>query len=158
MCFFFMSQALLKPKIRFLGQKMSSVAHMQTHRHKSEKRGHTFRVSELFPSTYHQGSIQKCYEVTYYVMQIYYASFIAFALEHTAFYEKQQSYDLQLTGYQKIIHACFSYSCLIMYTKCSLKAHIVPKDRSYHKNALFSPLHLPINRFQFQNFDLSSSV
>ena len=58
-----MSQKSLDPKIRFLGQKVCSVAHAQTDRHtdmhESEYRGHPFRVSGIFPSTYHQGSVQK---------------------------------------------------------------------------------------------------
>ena len=62
MRFFLMSQGSLDPKIRFLGQKVCSVArvqtHRQTHRHESEYRGHPFRVSGIFPSTYHQGSVQ----------------------------------------------------------------------------------------------------
>ena len=32
--------------------------HRQTDRHESEYRGHPFRVSGIFPSTYHQGSVQ----------------------------------------------------------------------------------------------------
>ena len=32
--------------------------HRHTHIHESEYRGHPFRVSGIFPSTYHQGSIQ----------------------------------------------------------------------------------------------------
>ena len=35
-----------------------SVARVQTDRHKSEYRGHPFRVSGIFSSTYHQGSVQ----------------------------------------------------------------------------------------------------
>ena len=49
-------------KIRFLAQKLWSVARIQrnrhTDRHESEYRGHPFRVSGIFPSTYHQGSVQ----------------------------------------------------------------------------------------------------
>ena len=64
--FFLMSQGSLDPKIRFLGQKMCSVVRIQTDtqtdthtdRHESEYRGHPFRVSGVFPSTYHQGSFQ----------------------------------------------------------------------------------------------------
>ena len=62
MCFFLMSQGSLDPKIRFIGQKVCSVARVQTDtqtdRHESEYRGHPFRVSGIFPSTYHQGSAQ----------------------------------------------------------------------------------------------------
>ena len=51
-------------KIRFLGQKVCSVAceHTDGHTdtHKSEYRGHPFTVSGIFPSTYHQGSVQLC--------------------------------------------------------------------------------------------------
>ena len=53
-----MFQGSLDPKIRFLGQKVSSVARRQTDRHESEYRGHPFRVSGIFPSTYHQGAVQ----------------------------------------------------------------------------------------------------
>ena len=56
-----MFQGSLDPKIRFLGQKVCSVARLHTHTdtHRSEYRGHPFRVSRIFPSTYHQGSVQK---------------------------------------------------------------------------------------------------
>ena len=61
--FFLMSQGSLDPKIRFLGQQVCSVARVQTDiqtdRHEIEYRGHPFRVSGIFPSTYHQGSAQK---------------------------------------------------------------------------------------------------
>ena len=43
-----MSQGSLDPKIRFLGQKVCSVARVQTDRHESEYRGHPFRVSGFF--------------------------------------------------------------------------------------------------------------
>ena len=63
MRFFIMSQGSVNPKIRFLGQKVCSVARLQTDtqtdRHESDYRGHPFRVSGVFPSTYHQGSAQK---------------------------------------------------------------------------------------------------
>ena len=51
----------LNPKIRFLGQKKCSVAnrHRHTDAHESDYCGHPFRVSEVFPSTYQQGSAQK---------------------------------------------------------------------------------------------------
>ena len=70
MRFFLMSQGSLDPKIRFIGQKVCSVARVQTDtqthrhtdrqtdRHESEYRGHPFRVSGIFPSTYYQGSVQ----------------------------------------------------------------------------------------------------
>ena len=62
-----MFQGSLNPKIRFLAQKLWSVARVQTHTHtdrqtdthESEYWGHPFRVSGFFPSTYHQGSAQK---------------------------------------------------------------------------------------------------
>ena len=60
-----MSQWLLNPKIRFLGQKMCSVAHLRTdtqtdtHTHRSDYCGHPFRFSGVFPTAYHQGSAQK---------------------------------------------------------------------------------------------------
>ena len=63
MRFFLMSQGSLDPKIRFIGQKVCSVTCVQTdrqtHRHESEYTGHPFRVLGFFPSTYHQGSVQK---------------------------------------------------------------------------------------------------
>ena len=46
LCFFLMSEGLLNPKIKFLGQKVCSVA-------ESDYCGHSFRVSGVFPSTYH---------------------------------------------------------------------------------------------------------
>ena len=52
MRFFLMSQGSFSPKIRFLGQKVCSVARArtdgQTDRHESENRGHPFRVSGYF--------------------------------------------------------------------------------------------------------------
>ena len=75
MRFFLTSQGSFDPKIRFIGQKVCSVARVQTHRHtdtqtdrqtdrhESEYRGHPFRVSGIFPSTYHQGSVQKIREL-----------------------------------------------------------------------------------------------
>ena len=63
-----MSQGSLDPKIRFLAQKLWSVAcvqrNRQTDRHESENRGHPFRVSGIFPSTYHQGSVQHPFRVS----------------------------------------------------------------------------------------------
>ena len=60
--FFLMSQGSLDPKIRFLGRLVCHVARGQTDRHtdrhESEYRGHPFRVSGIFPSTYHQGAVQ----------------------------------------------------------------------------------------------------
>ena len=58
-----MSQWSFNPKNRFLGQKVCPVAHPQTDTHtqtdtQSDYWGHPFRVSEFFPSTYHQGSAQ----------------------------------------------------------------------------------------------------
>ena len=57
-----MSQGSLNPKIRFLGQNVCPVACLQTDRHtdrhESDYCGHPFRVSGVFPSTYHQGSAQ----------------------------------------------------------------------------------------------------
>ena len=43
MCFFLMSQGSLNPKIRFLGQKVCSVARERTDRHESDYCGHPFR-------------------------------------------------------------------------------------------------------------------
>ena len=54
-----MSQGSFSPKTRFLGQKVCSVARLQTDTHESEYRGHPFRVSGIFPSTYHQESVQQ---------------------------------------------------------------------------------------------------
>ena len=56
--FFFISQGSLNPKIRFLGQKVRLVAREQTDGHESDYCGHPFRVSGVFPTTYHQGSAQ----------------------------------------------------------------------------------------------------
>ena len=55
-----MSQGSLTTRIRFLGQKVCSVArgHTHTDTHGCENRGHPFRVSRIFPPTYHQGSVQ----------------------------------------------------------------------------------------------------
>ena len=62
MRFFLIAQGSFNPKIRFLGQKVCPVARSrtdtQTDRHQSEYRGHPFRVSGIFPSTFHQGSAQ----------------------------------------------------------------------------------------------------
>ena len=64
-----MSHGSLDPKIRFLGQKVCSVARLhtqtdtQTNTHESKNRGHLFRVSGVFPSTYHQGSAQYCIDL-----------------------------------------------------------------------------------------------
>ena len=62
--FFLISQGSLNLKIRFLAQKLWSVARVQRHRqtdtqthiHESDYCGHPFRVSGVFPSTYHQGT------------------------------------------------------------------------------------------------------
>ena len=51
MCFFLMSQGSLNPKVRFLGQKVCSVARERTDTHESDYCGHPFRVSGVFPST-----------------------------------------------------------------------------------------------------------
>merc|ERR1711923_604806 len=58
--FFLMSQGSFNPKIRFLGQKVYPVARgrTDTDTHESDYCGHPFRVSGVFPSTYHQGSAQ----------------------------------------------------------------------------------------------------
>ena len=60
MGFFHMFQGSLNQKVRFLGQKVCSVASVQpdTHTRESEYRGHSFMVSGIFPSTYHRGSVQ----------------------------------------------------------------------------------------------------
>ena len=58
MRFFLISQGSLNPKIRVLGQKVCPVARGQTDTHESDYRGHPFRVSGVFPSTYHQVSAQ----------------------------------------------------------------------------------------------------
>ena len=61
MRFFLMSQGSLDPKIRFLCQKVCSVARVQTDRHtdRQENTEDTLSVSGIFPSTYHQSSVQK---------------------------------------------------------------------------------------------------
>ena len=56
MRFFLMSKG--SQEIRLLGQKICSVAHLRTDGHESDYCGHPFRVSGVFPSTYHQGSAQ----------------------------------------------------------------------------------------------------
>ena len=53
-----MSQGSLNQKIRFLGQKVCSVARGQTRKWLSDYCGHPFRISWVFPTTYHQGSAQ----------------------------------------------------------------------------------------------------
>ena len=58
MGFFLMSQGSFYPNIRFLGQKVCPVARVQTDGDKSDYCGHPFRVSGVFPTTYHQGSAQ----------------------------------------------------------------------------------------------------
>ena len=62
---FLIFQGFFNPKIRFLCQKVCSVARgqtdIQTDRHERENRGHPFRVSGLFsnfPSIYHQRAVQ----------------------------------------------------------------------------------------------------
>ena len=45
MCFFLMSQGSLNPKIRFLGQKMCSVARVRTDRH-TDRQTHTKVTTE----------------------------------------------------------------------------------------------------------------
>ena len=54
---------LSNTKISFPGQKVCPVARTQTDertdRHEIENRWHPFRVSGMFPSTYHEGSVQK---------------------------------------------------------------------------------------------------
>ena len=72
-----MSQGSLIPKIRFLGQNLWSIAlspHTLTQTHESEYRGHLFRVSGIFPSTYHQGSVQQhiCYYLPVIVFNYYF--------------------------------------------------------------------------------------
>ena len=61
MRFFLMSQGSLGPKIRFIGQKVCSVARVHTDRQTDTKvnteDGHPFRVSGMFPSTYHLRSV-----------------------------------------------------------------------------------------------------
>ena len=52
-----MSHESFDPKIWFLGQKVRLIACGQTDTHESEYRGQPFRVSGIFPSTYHQGSV-----------------------------------------------------------------------------------------------------
>ena len=53
--FLLMSQGSLDPKIKFIGQKVCSVACMQTHRqtdrHESENRGSTDQFFSFNPST-----------------------------------------------------------------------------------------------------------
>ena len=56
MCFFLMSQGSFSPKIRFLGQKVCSLARTQTDRRESENRGHPFRVSGFFKFSFNLSS------------------------------------------------------------------------------------------------------
>ena len=58
-CFFLVSQGSLNPKIRFLGQMLYSVARAQTDTKVNTRDMHPFRVSGIFPSTYHQVSVQQ---------------------------------------------------------------------------------------------------
>jgi len=71
-CFFLMSQGSIDPKIRFLGQKVCSVAHVQTDGQtdtQTDTKVNTedilLRVSGIFPSTHHQGSVQFSGGVTF---------------------------------------------------------------------------------------------
>ena len=67
MRFFLMSQGSFSPKIRFLGQKVCSVARSQTDRQtdrQTDTKVNTedtlsgFQDFSNFPSTYHQGAVQ----------------------------------------------------------------------------------------------------
>ena len=64
MCFFLVSQGSFSPKIKFLGQKVCSVARGQTDRQtdmkvKTENILSGFQnFFKHFPSTYHQGAVQ----------------------------------------------------------------------------------------------------
>ena len=65
-----MSQGSLNQKIRFLGQKVCSVARVHTDKHESEYRGQPLRVSGFFPSTYyHQGSVQGLFTILFTYMR-----------------------------------------------------------------------------------------
>ena len=59
-----MSQGSLNPNIRFLGQKMCAVARSRAdrHTHRVTTEGTLSGFQDFFPSTYHQGSAQKCYD------------------------------------------------------------------------------------------------
>ena len=62
MRFYFMSQGSLNLNIRFLGQKVCSIAAFRQtdkHTHKTEYRAHSFNVSRIYPSIYHQKLVQK---------------------------------------------------------------------------------------------------
>ena len=66
MRFFLMSQGSFDPKIRFIGQKVCSVARVQTDRQTYTKVNTEDTLSgfqAFFPSTDHQGSVQ--YEQKY---------------------------------------------------------------------------------------------
>ena len=56
--FFLMSQGSFNPKNQVPRSK-GVLCSLVTHRHESEYSGHPFRVSGIYPSTYHQGSIQQ---------------------------------------------------------------------------------------------------
>ena len=74
MRFFLMSQGSLNPKIRFQGQKVWPVARSQTDGrtdiHEREYRGHPFNVSEVCPSTNHQGSVHESLKIAWPLITI----------------------------------------------------------------------------------------
>ena len=49
---------VLRSKDVLCSQRTDRHTHIQTHTRESEYRGHPFRVSGMFPSTYHQGLVQ----------------------------------------------------------------------------------------------------
>ena len=74
MSFFLMSQGSLNPKIRFLGQKVCSVAPVQTHRHTDTKpiTGDPFKFQEFFLQPIKERSDNDFHTTNLYYIRRYY--------------------------------------------------------------------------------------